>query len=256
MKNKEFSFIEREIKWLLEEKYSNQQTSSFFQDVERLKKGEPIEYLIGFSEFLSCKIDLSLKPFIPRLETEYWVEEAIREIKKTVRGNKRVKALDVFAGSGCIGIAILKHIPFARCDFIEKEKRFLQQIKINLRINKIKKKRYQIFNSDIFEKIDERKKYNFILANPPYISFKRKAKVQKSVLKYEPQEAIFATENGLFYIKRFLEKAKNHLEKGGKIFLEFDSFQKSILTDFFKKYKYNFEFRRDQYHRWRWVVLS
>jgi len=63
--------------------------------------------------------------------------------------------LDVFAGSGCIGIAILKNVKNTICDFVEIDNNFLRQIEINLNLNKIDKNRYQIIQSDIFQMLME-----------------------------------------------------------------------------------------------------
>ena len=111
----------KDIDVLIREKYNNslkkkKDYSSFKKDVLRLKSGEPLEYVMGFSYFLGCRIDLSLKPLIPRQETEFWVEKAIKRIKTR---KKSLICLDIFAGSGCIGIALLKHIKASRVDFSE-----------------------------------------------------------------------------------------------------------------------------------------
>ena len=154
------------------------------KDIARLEKGEHIDYVIGWVDFAGCRIDLSKRPLIPRPETEFWVDKAIRDIKRshytfssrftpsaawgpTRLGRKHsaraslVRFLDLFAGSGCIGVAVLKHIPWAKVDFGEKEKKLLNQIIINTKLNGISPKRYQIFQSDIFSNIKE--KYDYIL---------------------------------------------------------------------------------------------
>jgi len=265
--------IEKEISWLLKEKYNNnlpagrQGQKQFKKDVKRLEKGEPVDYVIGFTEFLGCKIDLSKKILIPRPETEFWVKQVIEEIRKDKR--KYIKCLDMFAGSGCIGIAVIKNLLRARrsfseggCDFADKEKNAIAQIKINCKLNNIDKKRYKVIQSDIFKakpafaKSFGEAKYDFIFANPPYIAITRKNKIQKSVLKYEPKQALFGGKDGLVLIDRFLKESQKHLNEQGKIFMEFDYIQKKQIEKLLKKYKYNsWEFKKDQYGKWRWVVV-
>lgn len=225
--------LQKEISWLLKEKYNGSPSEKFYKDVVRLKAGEPVDYVIGFAEFLGCKIDLSKRPLIPRVETEYWVREAIKEMK-----GRRI--LDMFAGSGCIGIAILRHVKNAKVDFADKHKYFNSP---------------NFIKSDIFSNI--RGKYDYIFANPPYIPKTRKKKLPKSVVNFEPKQALFGGKNGLYFIKRFLCQARAHLNKNGKIFIEFDSPQKKEIEKLIKKFGYkNFQFHHDQFGKWRWVAIS
>lgn len=247
------NYFQRAKKWLLKEKYNGRECLAYFKDIERIKKGEPLDYIIGFRKFLNCHIDLSLKPLIPREETEYWVEKTISEIKNQYC-LKPLKFLDVFSGSGCIGIAFLKHLRNANVVFAEKNYKFIEQIKINLKINRISKRRYQIIQSDIFSNIKGR--FDFVFANPPYIATKNKIKIQKSVLKYEPKIALFGGKDGLFYIKKFLKKAKLYLKKEGIIFMEFDSPQKNKIEILLKKLNYlNYSFYKDQFNRFRYLKI-
>lgn len=261
----------KEIKWLLREKYNGEETKEFRRDLKRLREGEPLDYVIGFTDFLGCKIDLSKKPLIPRPETEFWVEKAIKNISYDFRsfGDCKMRVLDVFAGSGCMGLAVLKNIKNSRVDFAEKDKKSIEQIKINCKLNKINPKRYKIIQSDIFSSVSG--EYDYIFANPPYIADYRRNpsarlrailrnRIQKSVLKFEPKMALFGGNDGLFYIGEFLRDAPSFVktsEGQRKIFMEFSPEQKKEIEKLVKKYNYkNCGFYRDQCGKWRWVMIK
>ncbi len=271
-------------------------------------------------KFLNCKIDVSKKVFQPRIETKFWVKKAIQEIENCKLKIENLKILDIFAGSGAIGIAVLKNVENSFCDFVDIDERSLSQIKINLKINKIKKNRYRIIKSNLFEKIRNKPphlfqpefevikshkakppigsdyisavsphknrcwgKYDFILANPPYVALNRLSEVQPNVLKEEPHIALFAGKDGLGYIKIFLKEVKKYLSPHtkfgarGKFYLEFDPQQKpeiekilspvrnfknnvlgialeSKISNGVKKKGYKFKFYRDQFKKWRFLI--
>jgi len=194
----------------------------------------PIEYERGYTKFLNCKIDLRNRVFIPRIETEFWVARAIKTIRTSNIEHRTLKVLDIFAGSGCIGISILKNVKNLLVDFADIDKKAIEQIKINLKLNKIPSQRYRIYQSNLFEKI-KNKNYNYIFANPPYVAKERIKDVQLSVLKYEPKTSFLAGKKGFFYIKKFLKEAKRFMKPGGIIYLEFDPEQKNDILDILKK---------------------
>lgn len=69
--------------------------------------------------------------------------------------------------------------------------------------------------------------------------------------------ALFGGKDGLFYIRKFLKEAKNHLNKNGKIYMEFDYIQKREIERLLKKFSYkNYKFNKDQYNKWRWVEIN
>jgi len=235
---------------LLNIKYQGKKTQEYFDDLKKLKEGYPLDYLIGWSDFLNAKIDLSYKPLIPRVETEYWVWNYVfPEIKK------EMEVLDLFAGSGAIGIGLLKNFDFLKVDFGEIKDENLKQIEKNLKLNNLESREVEIIKTDVFSNI--RKKYDFILANPPYISKNKIELVQKSVLNFEDNLALFAEDDGLFFIKKLILEFKNFLKDGGKIFIEFDDFQKNMIEDFLVKNKIEkFKFLKDQFDRWRVLIIE
>ncbi len=242
----------QKIRWVVNEKYQGRTNKVTKSDITRLKSGEPVDYVIGFSDFLGSKIDLSLRPLIPRPETEFWVEKAIEDMKKTASPKK---CLDIFSGSGCIGIAVLKNAPGTTMDFVDYEKSMVNQIELNSKINKINKSRRKIIQSHIFENVDQT--YDFIFANPPYIATTKKSKIEKSVLHYEPHSALFGGRSGLYYIEKFFKSAKNHLNKYGKIYMEFGSDQKTSVTKIVEECGLSkTEFYKDQFGKWRYLVAT
>jgi release factor glutamine methyltransferase len=243
---------ERELQWLLQDKYKGQKTVAFDTDVKRIENGEPVDYVIGFSRFLGCDIDLSFRPFIPRPETEFWVEKAIEEIKKN--SSQQIRCLDLCAGSGCIGVAVLKHVPGAHVGFAEINENFCKQIELNCKKNGIEENRFNIFQSNLFEKIDGQ--YDYILSNPPYVATGSPERVEQSVKDFEPAGALWSGGDGLEDIRRLLKDAHAHLTEGGILYMEFDSLQKDAIEEIMKSLPYRkCSFFKDHYGKWRYVIV-
>ena len=243
--------------WLIRDKYSGDKTADLSKDLERIRQGEPMDYVIGWSDFCGCRIGLDSRPLIPRSETEFWTSKAIEAIKKSKKESPR--CLDIFSGSGCVGIAILKHIPNAHVVFAEKSTKFCRQIKQNLEQNGIAEERYKIIRANVFRPFEAEnfsEKFDYILANPPYIPEERKDKLDKSVTDWEPQEALFAKDDGLLIIKRFLSEVKDHLNLGGQVWLEFDISQNLTIKELAEGKFSNIVFHKDQYSRWRFVTFQ
>lgn len=244
----------KEFEWLLKEKYNGIQTEEFLRDVVRIEQGEPIDYVIGFSKFLGTHIDLEYKPLIPRTETEYWVEKAMQTIKNKF-GDSEIQVLDMFAGSGCIGIAILKHIPNVRVDFVDIDVTMTQQIQKNLELNNISKDRYRIFTSNMFETIDTEARYDVVFANPPYIDKSRNV-TDDSVVMHEPHIALFAENKGMQIIEKFITEIKSFLKPECVIFVEHDDDQVERIKTLLVSQEYrNYYFHIDQFGLPRWIEI-
>ncbi|MDD4624779.1 MAG: HemK family protein methyltransferase [Candidatus Pacebacteria bacterium] len=213
----------------------------------------PVPYKKGFSKFLGLKIDLSQRPLIPRTETACWTKAAIKEIRKETK--EKISCLDLFAGSGCIGLAVLAKTEKVSCDFGDVSPENIKQIKVNIGLNGLKKREAKIILTDVFSNV--KKKYDYILANPPYIAGVRFHLVQPSSLAFEPRIALDGKKDGMFYIDKFLKDAKNFLKPGGKIFMEFDFYQKKELEKSLKKYGWkDYKIYKDQFGKERFVKIT
>ena len=237
----------RELQWLRDEKYAGNEPPAFHDDVERLKKGEPLDYIIGNAPFLGCTINLSFRPLIPRAETEYWVERAL----KTIPSSTPVRILDIFAGSGCIGIALAKHRPNATVDLAELDANALKQIKKNILLNKVKNAK--TFKSDAFNHIT--KTYEYIFANPPYIA-PDATDVQPTVKDWEPSIALYADDNGLAVINETIARGHEHLTPGGTLYIEHGPRQSKAIAAYAKQFPYaRVTTLKDQYGKERVTKL-
>ena len=193
--------MNQEQQWLLNEKYNGVKIPEFEDDLKRLDSGEPLAYVIGWQPFCGTKIYVDSYPLIPRPETEYWVQLAIDEIKK----KENPKVLDLCAGSGCIGVAVLKAIPGSVVDFVEIDERHHATILKNIRENGVDEKRTRIFGGSLFENVIGQ--YDMILTNPPYIDPTLSNRMGEGVLEYEPELALFGGNGGMELINEILTKA-------------------------------------------------
>ncbi len=246
----------KEFEWLLREGFGGEKSEAFFSAARRLALGEPLSYIIGWVNFLNCKIFLDSKPLIPRTETEYWTEKAIDSIKKYISSNtaKTVKVLDLCAGSGCIGIAVAKNISGASVDFSEIDKKHVPLIKNNLIANKLPVENYTIHNSDLFNNC-RTVKYDFILVNPPYIQ-EHFNHASDNVKKYEPYIALFGGNEGMEVIIKIIRHAAAFMKPQGQLWLEHDPHQSAKIKHLARKNNFRHcHHYKDQYGIERYSVL-
>jgi HemK-like putative methylase len=211
--------------WLLTEKYHGEKTGGFFADCARLAAGEPLAYLIGHIPFLESTIWLDSRPLIPRVETEYWVNEFITAAPK----DTPLSILDLCAGSGCIGVAVLQAIPHAQVDFVELAERHVATIRKNCEENGINPSRYTIYTGDLFRLLPPGTRYHYILTNPPYIDPELN-RTTESVHTYEPHEALFGGKAGLDLITTIITDAPQFLVPHGQLWIEHEPEQATAIA--------------------------
>lgn len=207
------------------------------------------DYARGFIPFLETTIYLDSKPLIPRTETEYWVEQALTEIPN----DKEVRVLDLFSGSGCIGVATLFHRPLSRVTFGEHQEKHLPTIHKNIIENGIDPERASVVQTNIWNGIAG--PFEYILANPPYLS-KERGSASEDVTEHEPEEALFADDDGFFFIEKTIEKLSQFLVPGGVCFIEHEPFHEARISETAQRHGYSSKTHKDQYGIYRYSRLS
>ncbi len=201
--------------------------------VKRLEKGEPVSYIIGKKEFYSEKFFVNKHVLIPRPETEILVEEVLLNL------NSSDTVLDIGSGSGIISILLAK-IRGVKVTSIDIDENTSEIRKKNIKHNNVEHLVSSI-TGDLFP--SEQIKFNVIVSNPPYISYKDLQDLDISVKNYEPLTSLLGGKKGYEIIKRIITIAPRYLNKSGKIFLEIGYDQETIVKSIlcssgFKKIKF------------------
>jgi len=213
-----------------DDKLPKKEISKINRLIKKRQKDEPIAYIVKYKEFFSSEFSVNQNVLIPRPESEWLVEEALRLIRKKIRTPdfQPLAILDMGTGSGCLIISLTKELLKTK-DFKTKKIEFFAS-DISKKALFIAKKnakkilgnnfyRIKFFHSDLFSNHFLHKKYDLIIANLPYVPFDNKTMYQ---LRFEPKNAIFAGNNGLEIIENLIKDANKYLKKNGLILIELD----------------------------------
>jgi release factor glutamine methyltransferase len=205
------------------------------QIAARLKKREPIQYILGETEFYGLPFRVKPGVLIPRPETEELVDWALKSRKKDA-----LRILDVGTGSGCIPISLKKHWPKAHvmaCDISEEA---LEIARMNAGLNQTE---IAFFHLNILNPLlpDSFPKIDLLISNPPYVTESEKAAMNDNVLKYEPARALFVPDHDpLLFYRALAIFGKNHLSHGGHIFWEINEAYGEECRDLLKENGYSY----------------
>jgi len=183
----------------------------------RLKKAEPLQYIIGITDFYSMEFEVNPSVLIPRPETEELVDMIIHD-----HDGMEGSILDVGTGSGCIAITLSKHLPKANVIGIDVSSEALVVADKNARRNgvKVSFKQVDILSTEQIEH-SSLIKFDLIVSNPPYIMEQEKMNMERNVLDYEPALALFVPDNNsLLFYKAIANLGKIYLKPGGQLYFE------------------------------------
>ena len=194
--------------------------------IERLNKGEPVQYIVGNVDFYNYNFIVNKNVLIPRFETEELVSNTIKYVKKYF--NKRVDILDIGTGSGAIAISLARELD-SKVIATDISKEALDVARINAERNNTK---VDFVNTNIYDGID--KKFDIVISNPPYISLNEE--IEDIVRNNEPNIALFAENNGLYYYEEILKNIKSILKEKYLIAFEIGMNQYKDIEEIIKKY--------------------
>lgn len=181
--------------------------------IERRKKGEPLQYILGETEFMSLDFFVREGVLIPRSDTEILVETVIDKFD-----DKKTTVADICTGSGCIGISIAHYKKNTDVELFDISDIALETAEKNIKRNNVSD-RVKSYKMDILNEYPK-KKYDVVVSNPPYIEKAVIETLQTEVKDYEPRIALDGGEDGLVFYRRIAETAHNFLKKGGLLAFE------------------------------------
>ena len=186
---------------------------SFESAVTRRATGEPAQYITGTQDFFGRAFRVTPDVLIPRPETELLVEAALQVM------NEGANVCDVGTGSGCIAITLLCEREHARAVAIDISEAALDVARQNARALLVED-RIELVKSDCFSELDNQRKFDLIISNPPYVSERAVPGLQREVRDHEPLVALTPGADGLSVIRRLLKESPAFLRDNGYLLME------------------------------------
>lgn len=183
--------------------------------VTEITNNKPIQYILGYTIFYELKIHVSKHVLIPRPETELMVDMVIRNMNRL-----HPAILDIGTGSGCIAIALKKHLPGARITAID---RYADALSVAERNAGLHHADIRFVELDFLRNPEAELtgRFDLIISNPPYVTHYEKKFMQGNVLDHEPPAALFVEDTDpLIFYRAIAGYAREHLKKAGDLWLE------------------------------------
>lgn len=191
---------------------------------------EPIQHIIGKTEFYGCPLKSDKRALIPRPDTEILVETVIDTAKLITLPS----ILDIGTGSGCIPIALAKNLNAGRIAALDISPEALALAAENAQLNGVTDK--IIFAlSDIFKPFRVKEKFDIVVSNPPYIALTEISSIDLEVKNFEPQNALTDGSDGLSFYRRLAEIAPAALKSQGWLLVEIGYTQAESVVEIFTK---------------------
>ena len=227
---------------------SKEEEQPLFEALSRLKLEEPIQYILGETEFFGLVFKVNQNTLIPRPETEELVQWIIEDYKDNL---EQIKILDIGTGTGCIPISLAKNLPKAKVKALDISTKALEVAKQNAELNAVE---VDFIKQNILEtyhtQLDSAsQKFDVIVSNPPYVRELEKAEMKGNVLKHEPELALFVDDmNPLIFYKAITEFATHNLKAGGTLYFEINQYLGAEMIQLLEDFNFkNIELKKDMF---------
>jgi release factor glutamine methyltransferase len=201
--------------------------------LKRRTHGEPLQYILGKTEFMGLEFKVNRDVFIPRQETEILVETVLKMVSSIKYQVSSINILDLGTGSGCIAVSLAKFIPYAKITTLDISLEAIKIARENAVLNNVGDK-IEFVHSDLFAQYAIRNtQYDIIVSNPPYIPTIEIERLQPEV-RYEPRMALDGGRDGLAFYRKIIRNSAHYLKEKGLLMMEMGFNQREALEDIFQ----------------------
>lgn len=198
---------------------TDEELAAFKSLLKRRLAHEPLQYIIGETEFMGLKFFVDRRVLIPRAETEVLVEQTLAEIRERRQGLDTIHILDIGTGSGCIAVSLASMIPTVQVTAIDVSADTIEVARVNAERNGVSD-RISFVCFDILGDVSFSNRFHYIVSNPPYISDREYRLVSEEVRKFEPAAALTDGGDGLTFYRALAERCVPLLEENGSLLVE------------------------------------
>ena len=230
-----------EVSMALDTIVSAKNITAFEKALLRLKKQEPIQYILGCTAFYGLTFKVNEHTLIPRPETEELVDWVLSNLHDQ---DSVLDILDIGTGSGCIAISLAKNIPTARVSGLDISEKTLEVAQENAVKNQVL---VSFCKKDILETTALKNKYDVMVSNPPYVRQLEKKAMNANVLDYEPGVALFVpNEDPLLFYRKIAQLAMVSLQTRGWLYFEINEYLSKEMDVLLKEIGFaNIEIKKD-----------
>ena len=187
--------------------------------LNRLKNEEPIQYILGTTEFYGLPFKVNKHVLIPRPETEELVAWILSDLQSF---STPLTVLDIGTGTGCIPITLKKNKPILNLHAIDISEDALNIARHNAQRNKVE---INFIKQDILQTEKLNGTLDIIISNPPYVRDLEKKEIKNNVLKNEPHLALFVSDSDpLIFYSKIADLALNNLSQDGLLYFEINQY--------------------------------